>query len=299
MKIVKLMLSAAMAASWLVVSAQSVVLMPDSTNNRVVSFDATTGALIDSNMFGLAGGTPISAISVGDEIWVSEQVGDRISRWDWDGNSLGAITGGLDNVRGITLIGDTIYAANAGTQNGAPGASLVMFNSSGLNLGHIATAGLSPSPFYALESNGSILVSSSSANDDVHRYSMTGTSMGTFYNGPQSFGEQMDHSLDGNVWVGWFSSDLVTLHNPTTGALLSSFAADSVRGVFQLANGNVMWSNGTGVFVWDAGMNQSTQVYAGGGRFFSEAAPIPEPATMLVLGGGALLAFARKRRKQA
>lgn len=299
MKTLKIVLSAAMAASWLVASAQSVLLMPDSTNNRLVAFDPTTGALVNSNMFGLAGGTPVSAIQVGNEIWVSEQVGDRISRWDSAGNSLGAITGGLDNVRGITLINNTIYAANAGTNNGAPGAALVKFDTSGNNLGFVATSGLAPSPFYAMDHNGSILVSSSSANDDVHRFAMDGSSMGTFYNGTRSFGEQMAIANDGNIWVGWFSSDVVAKHDATTGDELFSFAAANVRGVFQLGNGNVLWSSGDGVFVWDAGLNQSTQVYDGGGRFFSQTAPVPEPATMFVLGGGALLAFARKRRKQA
>ena len=72
-----------------VAGAQSVVLMPDSAaaNNRIVTFSPVDGSLINSNLFGLASATnatPVSAIAVGSEIWVSEQVGDKISRYRID-----------------------------------------------------------------------------------------------------------------------------------------------------------------------------------------------------------------------
>src|SRR5687767_7341011 len=78
------------------------LMMPDSAtaNNRLVLFDSNTGALVNSNLFALAGGTPIHAMQVGNEIWVSEQVGDRIARFDMAGTPLGQIgggaTGGMD-----------------------------------------------------------------------------------------------------------------------------------------------------------------------------------------------------------
>jgi len=291
----KLLFVALAATASVLASAQNYVLMPDSTNNRVVAFDPVNGSLVNSNLFGLAGGTPISAIQVGNEIWVSEQVGDRVSRWDWSGNALGAITG-LDNVRGATLIGSTVYVTNAGTANGAPGNAVVSYNMSGTLLGSFSTTGLAPSPFYVMDHNGSLLVSSSSANDDVHRFTTGGTSMGTFYNGTRAFGEQMAIAPNGDIWIGWFTSNVVTRHDPTTGAELSSFTASGARGVYQLANGNVLWSNSSGVNLWDAGTNQSTLIYSGGGRFFSQAA-VPEPASMVALGAG-LLALARRRRRK-
>lgn len=278
-----------------VASAQNYVLMPDSTNNRLVAFDPVNGSVVNSNLFGLAGGTPISAIQVGNEIWVTEQIGDRVSRWDWSGNALGSITG-LDNVRGASLIGNTVYVTNAGTANGAPGNAVLSYDTSGNLLGVFSTTGLAPSPFYVMDHNGTLLVSSSSGNDDVHRFTTGGTSLGTFYNGTRSFGEQMAIAPNGDIWIGWFSSNVVTRHDPTTGAELSSFSASSVRGVYQLANGNVLWSNSTSVNVWDPNTNQSTLVYSGGGRFFSQAV-VPEPASMVALGAG-LLALARRRRRK-
>jgi len=91
--------------------ASQFVIMPDSTNNRLVAFSPFDGSVINSNMFSLAGGTPIHALQVGNEIWVSEQLGDRISRWSLSGTFLGEIggaAGGMDNIRGMALIGDTM-----------------------------------------------------------------------------------------------------------------------------------------------------------------------------------------------
>ncbi len=96
--------------------AVPVVLMPDSgANNRLVAFSPVDGSVINNNVFPLNGSsvTSVSAIQVGNEVWVSEQTGDKISRWGWNGASLGATgVGILDNVRGITLIDGVVYAAN-------------------------------------------------------------------------------------------------------------------------------------------------------------------------------------------
>jgi hypothetical protein len=265
-------------AFWLVAVASTtaapaqVLMMPDSTNNRLVLLDPLDGSVVDPNFFALAAGTPVHAMQVGNEIWISEQVGDRISRWDFDGNFLGAVgappTGGLDNVRGMGLIGGTVYVTNSGTNNSAPGNSVVMFDTAGTNLGFFSTVGLAPSPFGILEYPTGMLVSSSSANDDVHIFSLAGASLGTFHNSTSlNFAEQMDYAANGDVLVAGFSSNNVVRLNAATGALISSFAASGARGVVQLGNGNIMWTNGSGAHVFDVGTGTSTLVYAGGGRY--------------------------------
>lgn len=271
-----------------------VVIMPDSTNNRLVSFSRIDGSLINNNMFGLASGTPIHAMQVGNEIWVSEQLGDRVSRWSLTGTPLGAISGGLDNVRGMGRSGNTIYVTSTGTANGAPGRSVHMFDTTGASMGFFATP--ASSGFHVLEHNGTLLVSSDAANDDIHQYTLAGASMGTFHNSTAlNFAEQMAHASNGDILVAGFSSNNVSWLNPTTGAVNNSFAASGARGVFQLANGNVLWSNGSGVFVFNTVTGGSTQVYTGGGRFLQLAA-VPEPGTMLVLGAGVALLARRRRR---
>jgi hypothetical protein len=269
-------------------------MMPDSTNNRVALFDPFNGALLNSNYFALAGGTPIHAMQVGSEIWVSEQVGDRVSRWDLTGTSLGAISGGLDNIRGMEQVGSTVYVTNSGTANGAPGAAVVMYDTAGTPLGNFATP-TAPSPFGALSHQGGLLISSSSANDDIHRYGLTGTDLGTFYNNTLSFFEEMDHATNGDVLAAVFSSNVVGRFDPTTGALLSSFTASGARGVWQLGNGNIMWSSGTGAFVYDVGLNQSTLVYSGGGRYF-DLLTVPEPGCATMFAAAGMLLFRRRAR---
>jgi hypothetical protein len=271
------------------------VIMPDSTNNRMVLFNPTDGSVVNPNYFALAGGTTVHAMQVGNEIWVSEQIGDRVSRWSLNGTALGAITGGLDNIRGMGMVGNTVYVTNAGTANGAPGAAVVMYDTNGNPMGSFATPN-APSPFGILAHQGGLLVSSSSANDDIHRYSLGGTSQGTFHNSTSlNFAEQMDFNPAGNILVAGFSSNNIVTLDANTGAVVNSFVASGARGVYQLGNGNILWSNSAGVHVYDIGLGSSSQVYAGGGRYLQYAA-VPEPATMAILGGGLAVLLRRRRR---
>lgn len=270
------------------------VMMPDSTNNRLVLFDPQTGALVNNNLFGLAGGTPVHAMQVGNEIWVSEQVGDRISRWAFDGSPLGAITGGMDNIRGMGLIDGKVYVTNAGTANGAPGAAIVSFDPAGNPLGFFTTPQAS-SPFGILSHQGGMLVSSSSANDDIHRYSLSGVSLGTFHNSTSlNFVEQMAYKANGNVLAATFSSPAAVYElDVNTGAIVSSFTASGARGVYQLGNGNILWTNSSGAHIYDVGTGVSTQVYAGGGRYL-DFLLIPEPGSLVLLSAVGLVALRRR-----
>lgn len=287
------------------VAAQAQVLaMPDSTNNRLVTFSATNGALLNAELFALAGGTPVHALGVGNEIWVSEQIGDRVSRWGADGSFLGQIgggaTGGLDNVRGMGLVGNTVYITNAGAANGAPGAAVVMVSTSGAAMGSFATATTAPSPFGVLAYQGGLLISSSSANDDVHRYSLAGTPLGTFHNSTTlNFAEQMVYATNGDILVAGFSSNNIVRLNAATGAVLTTYAAAGARGLAQLGNGNLMWTSGAGAFVLDINTGASTQVYSGGGRYLEAITVVPEPATVLLWAGGLLAVVGWARRRSA
>ena len=90
--------------------------------------------------------TPRAAIQVNNEIWVTDQGPNvnAIFRFDHDGGFLGRIGGntaggGLSNVRGIRFIDGVVYAVNAGTDNGAPGPSIVRIATDGTILGSFST----------------------------------------------------------------------------------------------------------------------------------------------------------------
>ena len=138
-----LQFSATVGTVWLaaasIAQAADFLMIPDSNSDRILLFDPTNGALVDDNFIDGAGlfSTPINAIQVKDEIWVSDQVADSIFRFDLGGSLISSITEGLDNIRGMELVGDTVYVSNAGTENNAPGDGevVVKFDAQGNNLG--------------------------------------------------------------------------------------------------------------------------------------------------------------------
>lgn len=272
------------------------VMMGDSTNERVVLFNPFDGSVVNSNYFATQGGTTVHAMQVNNEIWISEQIGDRISRWSLSGTYLGAISGGLDNIRGMARIGDTVYLTNSGTANGAPGPAIVRFDTEGNNLGSFSTGGTSPSPFGILAYGDGMLVSSSSANDDIHHFSLDGTSLGTFHNSTAlNFAEQMIVASNGDILVAGFSSNNIVRLDAESGAVITTYSANGARGLYELGNGNLLWTNGTGVHVMDLETGGSTLVYAGGGRYL-DFLLVPAPGFASLLGVAGLFGAARRRR---
>ena len=263
--------------------SDAVLLMPDSTNNRMVSFSPVDGREINPSVFALpASTTPIHAIQVGAEIWVSLQVGDRIQRYTIDGTLLGEIGptfpgGGLDNCRGLARIGDTVFVTNAGANNGAPGEAILRFDKFGAFLGATPISATSPSPFSVLELNGNLLVSSSSAGDDIHEYTLGLASLGAFHDSLAiALAQQLARAPNGNVLCASFSTNSIFELDASSGAVLTGASAPSARGVFPLANGDVLWSgSNSGVNVYDPDSSSSTLVYSGGGRHFGLYETLP------------------------
>ncbi|MEL6139354.1 MAG: hypothetical protein AAFR42_18355 [Cyanobacteria bacterium J06628_6] len=139
-------------------------MIPDSVSDRVLLFDPEDGSLVDDNFINGEGlfTTPINAIQVGEEIWVSDQVADSIFRFDLTGGLLGSIVDGLDNIRGMALVDDTVYVSNAGTTNNAPGEAVVTFDTEGNNLGFFITG----DPYDIFAYNGELLINDINRDDD-------------------------------------------------------------------------------------------------------------------------------------
>ena len=246
------------------------VIAPDDVNDRVVAFSPVDGSVISDNMFAIASTAQVGAIDVNGEIWVSEQVGDRVVRYDAMGNVLGIIGptfpgGGLDNIRGLNFINGIVYVTNDGSGNGATADSLVTFDPAG---NHLATLPLafSSSPFTVLPFQGDLLVVSSSAGNDIHRYTTAGVPVGLFHDSAAiGFGHAACIASDGNVWVSTFTSDTILKLDATNGStILQTVPTDNARGVFELQNGNLLWTNTSGTWVHDFGTATNTLVLAGG-----------------------------------
>ncbi len=286
--------------------ASAQIMMPDSTSDKVMLFDTFDGHLLNANYIDLAPAgpnTPINAIVVGSEIWVSDQVSDHLSRWTldgttWLGNIGGGASGGMDNVRGIEVVGNTVYVSNNGTGNGAPGESVITVSTLTNSITGSFTVGddASGDPFDVLNYNGNLLVNDIDSQDlETHGYA--GTWLSTFHNSDGvsgiDFPEQMAISHSGSVLAAGFSSPIGIYEYNSSGVQINYYAVGTGnRGVIQLGNGNIMYSTGSGVFSYDPSDGTNTTILSGvSGRFFDV---LPEPSSLALLAIGAVLGLRRR-----
>ncbi len=271
----------------------SVLLVPDSTNDRVMTFDPMNGEPIDldfipsdpANM-----GTAVNAILSpgGDSILVSDQINDDVLEYGLDGTFIGVYAGNnpavLDNIRGIDLRPNGNLLVTVGS--GANEDSVAEFDTSGTYLGNFIAAGSgglnSPFDVYPRPGVPDWLVAGID-NDAVTRYDYsTGASLGLL-NTVNNFPEQVTTAANGDVLVANFSGTqegivrftsagtLVNVINPVTGG--------GYRGVYELGNGNLLVTTGTGVYeVTPAGALVEAEIAGVSGRFIEE----------VTLGGAAI-----------
>ena len=288
----------------------SLLMVVDSSNNRVAAFDPFDGSLVNSNYIDLPSGaaTPNHAIQVGSEIWVSDQVADRIDRFSLGGNFLSSIGGGvagggLDNIRGMAVVGSEVWVTNNGSNNDAPGNAVVRIDAStGSINGNFALTG---SSWFVLPFNGENLISfSGTSTSRIERYDDSGMLLGEYFApGQVNFIQQLHESSDGTVLAAVFSNLAAAGNNSavyeidTDGSILGTVAGTNnfgPRGVWELGNGNVMWTNGAGIHIADMATGESELILAGSGRYIDlVVVPAPSGAALLVMAG---FAGARRRR---
>jgi hypothetical protein len=252
--------------------AAQFLIAADSATAQLVAFNPFDGSVIDPAMFAIANTTHVAAIDVNGEIWLTEQLGDRITRRDFLGTTLGTIGptfagGGLDNIRGLAFVNGLVYVTNGGNQNGATANSVVVLDPAGNHVQTFSVSGLANSPFAVLPFQGELLVSGFNNNRDIYRFTLAGNPIGVFHDSPAiSPAHGLALAGDGNVWCVGFTTANVCKLDATTGAIITSFpvlAGSAPRGVFELGNGNVMWTNSFGVHVYDVVAQTSSQVFAG------------------------------------
>jgi hypothetical protein len=264
--------------------AQQMLMVPDATGDRVMLFSAADGSLINPDFIVDTGtgpfdfSTPKDAIQVGNEIWVDDQLTDAVFRFDLQGQYLSTISGGLDNIRGMELVGDTVYVTNSGTNNGAPGVNAVVrFDTAGNNLGSFVGAA-SPFDVVALSAT-ELLVTGSSNNPDVTRHDLAGNLLGTWHDGAISFCEQAVRRAGGTFLIAGFTDGNIHEYDASGAEIGILFAAPGARGVRELGNGNIMWTSGAGVHVHDLATGVDTVIVTGSPQFIGLLTPgAPPPA---------------------
>ena len=296
------------AAGSSIAQSDALLLIPNSSDDVVLAFDAFDGSLVDASFIDLTvldAGTPKQATPVGDEIWVSDQIRDRVDRFTLDGDFIGAIggqvpDGGLDNIRGVNVIGDEVWVFNDGTNNGAPGEAIVRIDPDTATI--IGNYPLTASPWFALPFGGDNLVSYSGTGDTrIDRFDDAGVLQGPFLGtGELNFIQQLNQTSSGTVLAAAFSTQSASGRAPgvyelnTSGEIIgvvSGTASSGPRAARELGNGNIMWTNGGGVNITDVSTGIATEVFDGSSQFISLLGDTSTPCFADFDGDGDLTIF--------
>ncbi|QOJ00005.1 MAG: hypothetical protein HRU70_05690 [Phycisphaeraceae bacterium] len=272
-----------------------VLAVIESSTDVVMLLDADTGAPINLNWINIqadypgttnASKTPKGIIQVGNEIWISDQLRDGVYRYTVDENApqvigfIGGTGGGMDNVRGLCHLNGKVYVANSGTQNGAPGAAIVVID--------VATATIEGS-FPALDPfdvtpapNGNLYVTDI-AGDNVNEYTTSGTFVRTVHDSDGvtgvDFPQQIHRRANGNLLVAGFSAPIgVFEYDEVSGSQLNFWAVgNGNRGVWELGNGLYIYTSSQGVFTLDPATGATQSLIAGGFQYFGIVTFGPPP----------------------
>ncbi|MFO7614104.1 MAG: hypothetical protein R6W71_05635, partial [Bacteroidales bacterium] len=279
-------------------STFDVLMIPESTNKRIMTFDAVTGDLIDPDFITLdaSTGTPIHAIlSASGTILVSDQTGDVVHEYDLSGNYLGifAPAGGvntsiLDNIRGIALKpnGNLLVTVASGANAGA----IAEFDTGGNYLGNfvaIGSGGLS-SPFDVYERIGTDWLVSEIDNDVILRYNLTTGAFLASLASINTFPEQICELTNGNILVANFSGTQEGIVELTgAGSLVGVYKPSTIsgfRGAYELPNGNILTTTGSGVYEIDRSGNIVSTKFSGASCRFIQFASLPSIQLTMTVG---------------
>jgi hypothetical protein len=237
--------------------ATQLLLIPDWTNDNVLSFDPITGDLVNANYIppnpGNLASPKHALLNVNGFISVSDQITDLVQKFDTLGNYLGiyAPAGGvnnniLDNLRGHAYRpnGNLLVTVGSGANSNA----VPEFDLGGNFLGNfiaIGAGGLN-SPFCILFRANDVLVTGSSS-DAAHRYDLNGNYISDLITGA-NFPQQIIELPNGNLALAIFSTPSGLGIYDSNGSQLNFFTAvTGLRGVYQLPSGNFVVTNGAGL----------------------------------------------------
>ena len=238
-------------------STTKLLLIPDWTNDNVLSFDPVTGDLVNANYIppnpGNLASPKHALLNVNGFISVSDQITDLVQKFDTSGNYLGiyAPAGGvnntiLDNIRGHAYRPNGNLVVTVGSS--ANSNAVPEFDLAGNYLGNfiaIGAGGLN-SPFCVLFRASDVLVTGSSS-DAAHRYDLNGNYLNNLISGP-NFPQQIIELSNGNLALAVFSTPSGLGIYDSNGNQLNFFTAvTGLRGVYQLPSGNFVVTNGAGL----------------------------------------------------
>lgn len=268
------------------------LLIPESTNDRVMAFDPITGDLVNPDYIPSDAAnldTPIQAVLKpdGSGFLVSDQLTDAVQEYDLNGAYVGvfAPAGGvdtsiLDNIRGVGFRsnGNLLVTVAGGTNADA----IAEFDGGGNYVGNFVANGAGGliSPFDVLARSSDFLVGGIDS-DLIHSYDASGAPNPDFA-AINTFPEQLAVAANGNLLVANFSGTQEGIVEFDAGGnLVGTYDPPSLggyRGVYELPNGNILTTNGAGVHEIDrAGNVIETKISGVSARFITYVGPAGLP----------------------
>lgn len=278
-----------------------------SLGRSVMLFNKSDGSLVQKNWI-VSDATnvlnsPTEALAIGTVVWISDQVQNKVFRYDLATAAyLPAVTGSdttsLSNIRGIETAGNTVYVTNTGTGFNN---SVVMFDATtGAYQGFFTLPPDLP-PWDVKLNNNQLLLSNYTSSfvtgiSRVDRYDLAGNFLANLYLNNNSSGtgltgpQQINVEANGNFLVGGFSGTTQTGVYEFDGswAQVGWYAPGlGTRAGFRLDNGNVMFTKGDGVWSWNPNTNTALPLLAGSNinaKYINEIAFITPPTPPLSAG---------------
>ncbi|MBN1297442.1 hypothetical protein JXA80_11725 [bacterium] len=254
--------------------AAPVLLIPDSTSDTVGKYDPQTGVYLGDLITGYSGfSTPINAIQGPDgNIYVSDQVADAVFVFDVNGTYLQTYadaTDGLNNIRGIDFFGTKLYVTSGD-------GFVAVFSGPHVRDPDFINDGSDPFDIYFVDDGSALVADIVGTTDNVRYYLPDGTFSHIIFS--VNFPEQIQKLPDGSFINASFSAGVISNFDLT--ALMTQVPFASGRGVFRLGNGNLIATNGDGVFELDfvTGAQIST-LRSGVSARFIEVVDLPSEPT--------------------
>ncbi len=240
-----------------------VLMIPDWSFDRVMSFDYYTGDLVDTAFVHSNGPnlqSPKQSLQKSkSRIFVSDQLSDVVQEYDTLGlfvrtyaPSTGVNNAILDNIRGIAFRPNgNLLVCNAGTTGNSQN-TVQQFDTGGVFLNTFMSASVN-SPFSLLYRQSDILLGNSSGTPKIFKYDFNGNLIGPFTNTTLNFVQQLWKNPDGTIVACEFSGTGSGLKVfDSTGTLITTLnGVTGVRGVFRLPTGNYLTTNSAGLYEID------------------------------------------------
>lgn len=268
--------------------AQSLLLADNWWDDTVVALDPYDGHLIDETYIDPLRINPgeIADSGRGTLIASSDYSPDAIVEMGHDGTILKQITGGLETFF-IEVYGDSVYSYSRNVGN------LLKINMDSGEVSDFVT-GL-PTYGDAHFRSNDVLVGT---GDKILRFDHQGNPLGMFHQAPDitTYGQINPDGNGGLIAVGQrtHQRDFIESYD-AAGNLVNIWHADSATGAVRLGNGKILVTGLFSISVLDPATGGLTEVVGGLAFGHVNLVTVPEPS-LLVLGGGLVLALLRRRR---